>query len=103
MPRINGGNKRLRPLTGIRVSLTHWQGDPIPGDPVGLRPLTGIRVSLTGAIYSLLPDDLNSLRPLTGIRVSLTDWHTLHVGAEGSGSPSPYGDSCFSDSSRGIC
>ena len=39
---------------------------------VGLRPLTGIRVSLTRDADSDSDADCHRLRPLTGIRVSLT-------------------------------
>ena len=38
-----------------------------------------------------------SLRPLTGIRASLTKVGTHFADLAHPGSPSPYGDSCFSD------
>ena len=65
---------------------------------IGLRPLTGIRVSLTGkgAVGPGLPRF--GLRPLTGIRVSLTLREKGCNRRRITLSPSPYGDSCFSDS-----
>ena len=89
--------KGLRPLTGIRVSLTIRIRLTRLIAAKSLRPLTGIRVSLTigtGVNPACL---VQGLRPLTGIRVSLT----CDIGGVSTGSlersPSPYGDSCFSD------
>ena len=42
--------------------------------PSGLRPLTGIRVSLTRRREMKVEITVESLRPLTAIRVSLTSY-----------------------------
>ena len=62
----------LRPLTGIRVSLTVFALVATGTWSSSLRPLTGIRVSLTPILDRNRWHSPARLRPLTGIRVSLT-------------------------------
>ena len=64
--------KSLRPLTGIRVSLTVRHPRHLEKQQNCLRPLTGIRVSLTAVLFENDEGPDYGLRPLTGIRVSLT-------------------------------
>ena len=87
---------RLRPLTGIRASLTQWHSQDIYWETFLSPSPYGDSCFSDMAVVPIPPPGRFSLRPLTGIRASLTG-AALGLLTFGIMSPSPYGDSCFSD------